>query len=87
VFALRAGAWHEPAHSLVATSTDITPSDTGDTVIRKTSDEILFHEGSSRTHYTGGFGIAIGEHFQVDVGGDYAKDTSKIGSLSLVVRL
>jgi long-subunit fatty acid transport protein len=87
VLAFRAGAWREPAHSLVATSVDANSNDDRDTVIRKHTDSFLFREGSSRTHYTGGLGVAIGEHFQLDVGGDYAKDSSKIGSLSLVVRL
>ena len=87
VLAIRAGSWREPAHSVVAASGNIQNTDSLDTIIIKTTNKLLFPEGSAKTHYAGGLGITIGEHFQLDAGADFAKDSAKIGSLSFVVRL
>jgi hypothetical protein len=80
--ALRAGAWHEPDHTLRSTASAATAADPAAAV----ADTFLFRGGSSKTHYTGGLGVAIGEHFQLDAGVDSAKNVT-IGSLSLVVRM
>ena len=75
-FALRAGWWRDPAHSVTFTG----PLTTPDAVAAA----ILYPKGSSQTHKSFGAGLAWPK-FQVDA----AYDTSphfKVGSLSAVMR-
>lgn len=68
--ALRGGIWHEPAHKLHYTGPEPRL-------------RFRFPEGEDEVHLAAGFGLAIGESFQVDVGADWA-DRSRTTSVSVV---
>ena len=72
-FALRVGTWYDPAHAIQYTG-DI-PS----------GDNLIFYGGKAVWHGTGGLGLAIGEHFQIDAAGDFSS-TVNIGSVSTIIR-
>jgi hypothetical protein len=69
VFALRMGAWYDPAHATAYS---------GGTSARAAS----FLPGKNLTHVTGGLGFVFGE-FQADIGADVSSRT-KIMSISFV---
>lgn len=71
--ALRAGGWWDPDHK-IRYNPD-TPA----------GENLAFRGGKGVWHYTGGLGIAIGEHFQVDGAGDFSS-TVNTGSVSMVAR-
>lgn len=73
VIAVRAGSWYDPDHKIRYTQDS------------PASQVVLFRGGKNVFHYSGGLGIAIGEHFQIDAAGDFAS-TVKTGSVSTVVR-
>jgi hypothetical protein len=70
--ALRGGGWYDPAHALRFL---------GDWK----AEPFLFGGATHVWHYTGGFGVAIGEHFQMDAAADLSSAV-KTGSVSTVVR-
>ncbi len=75
--ALRVGGWLDPAHKIHFEGATAT-----------TSQQILsmlFRPGKDEAHVSGGFGVVLGERFQIDAAYDYSKFVS-IGSLSGVVR-
>ena len=71
--ALRAGTWYDPDHLIRYDSAD------------PPGENLIFRGGKGVWHGTGGFGAAFGEHFQIDVAGDYSSTVS-IGSVSAVFR-
>lgn len=82
--ALRAGAWRDPDHRVRYTG-QVLPGDSLETRVDKTSFILLFRPGVTETHYAGGLGLSVGEHFQIDVAYD-SSPVVKTGSASMVVR-
>jgi long-subunit fatty acid transport protein len=73
VLAIRAGTWYDPDHVLrYELSAPLNQS-------------LLFPGGKNVWHGSGGIGIAIGEHFQIDAAGDFST-TVNTGSISTVFR-
>jgi long-subunit fatty acid transport protein len=73
VLALRAGTWYDPDHVL---RYDLAlPLDQA----------LLFSGGKNVWHGSGGIGVAIGEHFQIDAAGDFSS-TVNTASVSTVFR-
>lgn len=68
--ALRGGIWHEAAHKLHYTGQDPRL-------------RVRFPEGEDDLHLAAGFGLAIGESIQIDVGADWG-DLSQTTSVSLI---
>ncbi len=79
VFALRAGWWRDPDHKIRAAG----PVDTTST--DSIANHLAFPAGEDVNHYTGGLGLALGDHFQLDAGVDYSKKVTT-ASASLVGR-
>jgi long-chain fatty acid transport protein len=75
--ALRVGGWLDPAHKIHFEGATGTPSQQ---VL-----SVLFRPGKDEAHVSGGFGVVLGERFQLDAAYDYSKFVS-IASLSGVVR-
>jgi long-chain fatty acid transport protein len=75
-FALRAGYWRDPAHSIEFRG----PLDNSDAV----ANAILYPKGGSQNHISVGAGFAL-PRFQVDIAYDTAKNY-KVGSISAVMR-
>jgi long-chain fatty acid transport protein len=75
-FALRAGVWRDPAHSLEWRG----PLDQFEGVAAA----LLFPKGESQMHYSVGAGVAW-PRFQIDAAYDSSKHY-KVGSLSVVTR-
>ncbi len=75
-FAVRAGAWRDPAHSIHY----IGPLDTSDRVAAA----ILYPKGNTQTHKSVGAGLAW-PRFQVDAAYE-TSDNYKVGSISVVTR-
>jgi long-subunit fatty acid transport protein len=71
--ALRGGTWYDPDHQIRYALTS------------SRGEDLVFRGGKGVWHGTGGFGAAFGEHFQIDMAGDYAS-TVTIGSVSAVFR-
>ena len=79
VLALRAGWWRDPDHKIRAAGA-VDPAD-----INSVANHLAFPAGEDVNHYTGGLGLAIGEHVQLDAGVDYSKKVTT-ASASLVGR-
>lgn len=75
--ALRLGGWSDPDHRI---RFEGTPSTTADLALAT-----LFQPGDDEIHYSAGFGIVLGERFQVDAAADFS-DLVDTASLSGVVR-
>lgn len=75
-FALRAGAWRDPAHSIEWAG----PLNRPDFI----AESMLYPEGEDQTHITAGAGVAW-PRFQIDIAYDHSK-YFKVGSLSMVAR-
>jgi len=75
-FALRAGFWHDPAHTIEWRG----PLDRPDFI----AEAILYPEGESQNHLSIGGGFAW-PRFQIDFAYD-TSDTYKVGSISMVTR-
>jgi long-subunit fatty acid transport protein len=75
-FALRAGYWRDPAHSVVWNG----PLNG----INFIAEALLFPKGEDQNHWSIGGGLAW-QRFQIDVAYDTAK-TYKVGSISMVTR-
>jgi long-subunit fatty acid transport protein len=75
-FALRAGVWHDPAHSVEWNG----PMSERDYV----AEAVLFPEGEDQMHWSIGAGLAW-PRFQIDLAYDSSK-YFKVGSLSMVTR-
>ena len=84
VMALRAGAWRDPDHRIRFTP-QVLPTDNAQTALGKAAEGALFRAGKNEYHYTGGIGIVLGEHFQLDAAADFATSV-KTGALSAVFR-
>jgi long-chain fatty acid transport protein len=81
-FAVRAGVWRDPAHSLEFRG----PLDKGDSLARATAvtEAVLFPKGQAQNHISIGAGMAW-PRFQIDAAYDRSKRYS-VGSISLVTR-
>jgi len=81
-FAVRAGVWRDPAHSLEFRG----PLDKGDSLARATAvtEAVLFPKGQAQNHVSIGAGMAW-PRFQIDAAYDRSKRYS-VGSISLVTR-
>jgi long-subunit fatty acid transport protein len=75
-FALRAGWWRDPAHSVTYRG----PLNAADLV----AEAILFPEGETQNHWSVGAGLAW-PRFQIDAAYDSSK-TFKVGSISMIAR-
>jgi len=76
---IRLGAWRDPAHQLTF---EQGPPSGGDPFAA-----VLLAAGQTakdETHYTGGFGLVLGQHMRIDAAADHS-DRLKIYSLSAVV--
>jgi long-chain fatty acid transport protein len=69
---VRLGTWTDPDHKIRYEG-------------QYPEEKAYFAGGKDQTHITGGFGIAVGKKFQIDVAYDHA-DLVKTGSLSAVIR-
>lgn len=83
--AIRGGYWRDPDHRVRAVGVQPSPQDNFTTARNKAINRLLFVSGSDVDHYTGGIGLAAGEHFQLDGAVDYAKTVTTV-SLSAVGR-
>lgn len=72
LLALRLGGYYEPDHTIRYT---------GD----RTSDKILFPGGDDQLHFTGGVGLVVNEHFQIDTAANIAENNKQF-SISTVYR-
>ncbi|HJT16545.1 MAG TPA: outer membrane protein transport protein [Thermoanaerobaculia bacterium] len=81
-FALRAGAWRDPVHSIEYRG----PLDRGNTLAREEAiaSAILFPKGNTRMHYSVGAGFAW-PRFQIDAAYDRS-ERYRIASISAVTR-
>jgi long-chain fatty acid transport protein len=84
VLALRAGAWRDPDHRIRFTQ-QVLPTDDADTAAAKAGELLLFRAGKNEYHYTGGIGLALGEHFQIDAAADIVNSV-RTGAVSAVIR-
>lgn len=75
-FALRAGVWRDPAHSVEWAG----PANTPETI----ADAILYPKGEAQTHFSIGAGLSF-KKFQVDAAYDRSQHY-RVGSLSVVAR-
>ena len=69
---VRVGAWTDPDHKIRYEG-------------QFAEQRAYFTGGDDEMHYTGGFGIAVGRKFQIDVAYDHSK-LVKTASLSAVIR-
>jgi long-subunit fatty acid transport protein len=76
--ALRAGTYYEPDHIIRFTGT--TGSEVGDIFSRT-----LYPGGEDQIHVSGGLGLAIGKHFQIDTAVDVADQVKQL-SVSAIYR-
>lgn len=88
--ALRAGYWFDPYHALTNVTSDTQllfrySDNAGDNVqdVRTTAFLQRFEE--DQNHITAGFGLSLGQHFVLDLSGDFAANTSNI-SISGIYR-
>ncbi|MDY0093481.1 MAG: hypothetical protein RBT80_12355 [Candidatus Vecturithrix sp.] len=72
LLALRLGGYYEPDHTIRYT---------GD----RASDKILFPGGDDQLHFTGGVGLVMNEHFQIDTAANIAENNKQF-SISTVYR-
>jgi long-chain fatty acid transport protein len=79
--ALRVGGWWDPDHRIRFKGTADPAKDANEGA----PDFLTFRPGKDEAHVSGGLGLVIGEHFQLDAAYDYSKFIS-IASLSGVVR-
>ena len=77
-FALRAGIYHEPDHTIRFTGT------TGDPALDLEEKE-KFPGSDDQMHITGGLGLVVSEHFQVDTAANIAAKSTQF-SISAVYR-
>ena len=82
--ALRGGAWRDPDHRIRFTG-QILASDNAATAAFKAAETMLFSPGRTEYHYTGGLGIVLGEHLQLDAAADIASSV-RTAALSAIVR-
>ncbi|GAK58147.1 membrane protein involved in aromatic hydrocarbon degradation [Candidatus Vecturithrix granuli] len=72
LLALRLGGYYEPDHTIRYTGDDAT-------------NKILFPGGDDQLHFTGGVGLVINEHFQIDTAANIAENNKQF-SISTVYR-
>jgi hypothetical protein len=80
---LRAGLWFDPDHSV-----QFTPNPAFTTAVDRLFNErfaVALATGKNRVHYTGGIGLTLTPHVEVNAGADFASD-SRLFSASIILR-
>lgn len=85
VVAIRGGYWRDPDHRVRAVGVEGNPQDDFERAAQRAVNRLFFAPGDDVNHYTGGLGLSVGEHFQLDGAFDYAETVTTI-SASAVVR-